>query len=400
MKFTSLPKCRLCTFKIHNKPILNLKNMPIAAQHFLKKKDTYKKDKSINLKILQCKNCGLVQLNIKPVNYYKSVITAASISGDAKKEKLRQLSSLKKKFNLRNKKIIEFGCGTGAVLDLIKSLKMKAFGLEFSLKSVNQGKRKKRNIIKGYLENMSSIKGAPFDGFVCYNFLEHIPKLNLFIKKIYKNLTENGVGIITVPNLDYLIKTKSFYEFVPDHLSYFTMKTIKSLFIKHNFKIIEIKLINNQNDIFLVIKKKKIKKKFKKEIFKKPIKIFNLKKDFDEVEKLITTLNKIKKLYRTKKEKIAIWGAGHRTLALLALSKFDEIQYIVDSAKFKQGLYSPINYTKIVSPDSLKKNPVNLLIVMLPGIYPNEVIQNVKRMNIRGLKLAKLSNNKIIYINK
>ena len=386
--------CRICYTKIHRR-ILDLKGMPIAAQHFLKKTEINKKDKSLNLNILQCNKCGLVQLNIRPVSYYKSVITAASVSGEAKKTKLKQLKKFCNKFSLKNKKILEIGSGSGVVLDLIQNSGMKAYGIEYSQKSVLKGKANKRNIFKGYITDQKKIKNSPYDGFICFNFIEHIPKLNLFLKTIYENLNKKAFGLITVPNLNYLIKTKSFYEFVPDHLSYFTLDTIKYLFLKNYFKIIEYKLINNNNDILLTVKKNENKNNFKIKI--KP-KLLNLKKDYKKVELLINKLKNLEKSYFKSNKKIAVWGAGHRTLALLALSKFKKIDYIIDSAKFKQGLFSPINKTKIVGPHYLQKNPVDLLIVMLPGIYPNEVIKKVQKLKIRGLKLAKLINNKIIYV--
>jgi len=53
--------------------------------------------------------------------------------------------------------------------------------------------------------------------------------------------------------------------------------------------------------------------------------------------------------------------------------------------------------TKIVSPEILLKDKIDLLIVMVPGIYPDEVIKNIKNMNI-DINLAKLKDNKIEFI--
>ena len=385
-------KCRLCKKNLFSKPILQLKGMPLAAQHFLNKNQLHL-DKKKNLNILQCKSCGLVQLKIKPVNYYKEVITAASISGKNKKVRLNQMKNFSKQGSLKNKKIIELGCGKGSMLDIIREAGMNSYGLEYSKKSVSFARKHKRNVIQGFLTEMNKIKYGPFDGFVCFNFLEHIPNPKLFISKIYSNLNENALGLVTVPNLKYLIKTRSFYEFVPDHLSYFTKQTLKFAFESNRFQVLSIKYINNKNDILIIVKK------FKRKIKKINLKVSKLdfEKDYQEVEKLITQLRKITNIYIKDKKKIAVWGAGHRTLALLALSKLKEIEYIVDSAVFKQGKYSPINHTKIVSPEFLKKNKVDLLIVMVPGIYPDEVIKSVKKMKL-NTKLAKLKDNKIQFI--
>lgn len=385
-------KCRLCKKDLFVKPILKLRGMPLAAQHFLEKNKLHL-DRKKNLNILQCKNCGLVQLIIKPVSYYKEVITAASISGKNRKIRLNQMKNFLKKGSLKNKKIIELGCGKGSMLDIIKEAGMKSYGLEYSSKSISFAKKLKRNVIKGFLTEMDKIKNGPFSGFVCFNFLEHIPNPKLFISKIYTNLNDDALGLVTVPNLKYLIKTKSFYEFVPDHLSYFTKQTLKFAFETNRFKVLSIKYINNENDILAIVKKQK--RKIGKITLK--VKRFNFDKDYQEVENLIGQLRKIATNYKKDKKKIAIWGAGHRTLALLALSKLKEIEYIVDSAVFKQGKYSPINHTKIVPPKFLRKNKVDLLIVMVPGIYPDEVIKSVKKMKLHT-KLAKLKDNKIQFI--
>ena len=384
--------CRLCEKKIINNPLLTLSGMPKSAQHFLDLKDLPSTE-NITLDIYQCDKCGLVQLNLEPVSYYKDVITAASISGDARKSRLKQMTDFANKFNLKNKKIIEIGCAKGDMLDIIEEAGMIAYGLEHSYDSFLFAKNKKRKIIKGFIDDLEIIESAPFQGFICFNFLEHMPKPKSAIKKIYNNLDNDGVGLITVPNLNYLLETKSFYEFVADHLSYFTIDTLKKTFYEANFDILECNLINNQNDILIIVKKKLNKTTHKIENIKK----IDLKNDYEEVEKLINDFQNLIKNYKKKNKKVAIWGAGHRTLALLALSKIKDIEFIVDSAKFKQGKYSPVMNTKIVPPETLLNNKIDLLIIMVPGIYPDEVIKNVKKMNI-DIELAKLKDNKIEFI--
>ncbi len=384
--------CRLCDKKIINNPLLTLSGMPKSAQHFLDFKDLPSTE-NIKLDIYQCDKCGLVQLNLEPVSYYKDVITAASISGDARKSRLKQMTDFANRFNLNNKKIIEIGCAKGDMLDIIEEAGMIAYGLEHSLDSVSFAKDKNRKVIKGFLDDLETIEHAPYHGFICFNFLEHMPKPKSAIEKIYNNLDNDGVGLITVPNLNYLLETKSFYEFVADHLSYFTIDTLKKAFYETNFDILECNLINNQNDILIIVKKKQNKTTHKIENIKK----IDLKNDYEEVEKLIKDFQNLIKNYKKKNKKVAIWGAGHRTLALLALSKIKDIEYIVDSAKFKQGKYSPVMNTKIVPPETLLNNKIDLLIIMVPGIYPDEVIKNVKKMNI-DIELAKLKDNKIEFI--
>ena len=118
---------------------------------------------------------------------------------------------------------------------------------------------------------------------------------------------------------------------------------------------------------------------------------------FSDVQVLIDSLQKIVVDYKSKNKRIAVWGAGHRTLALLALSKLKDIAYVVDSAKFKQGRFTPVLHSKIVAPGHLKEEKVDLVIVMVPGLYPAEVLKTLNDMDL-GVDIAVLGNNKIEFM--
>ena len=180
----------------------------------------------------------------------------------------------------------------------------------------------------------------------------------------------------------YLLKTKCFYEFVADHLSYFTEETLRYAFESHGFEVIESSIINNENDIAVVVKKRKS---------------LNISGGINEVESLIHDIKLLAENYKKQNKKIAVWGAGHRTLALLALSNLDLIEFIIDSAKFKQGRYSPVVHTPIVSPNTLKVQDVDLVIVMVPGLYPEEVLETLSNMDFNS-DVAILKNNKIEFV--
>lgn len=355
--------------------------MPKAAQYFPKKEE-FLRDKGINLKIYQCSGCGLVQLNAKPVNYFKEVITAASLSEKSRQSRLDQMKSFADKFGLHGKKVLDIGTGKGDMLDVLKEAGFEAVGIEASLKSVKAGQSAGRKMIHGYIGDKKTIKGSPFDAFVCLNYLEHLPDPSMAIKNIYNNTTANAAGFVTVPNLEYLLKTKCLYEFVADHLSYFTQKTLAYAFEKNGFEVKDCRLINEDNDIAITVRKKEV---------------LDILGHFDEVKKLIKNLQQIEAGYKLQNKKIAVWGAGHRTLALLALSRLKNIEYVIDSAKFKQGKFTPILHFNIAPPEHLKKKKVDLVIVMVPGLYPGEVLKKLKEMDI-GAKIAMLCGNKIEFI--
>ena len=377
----SLDCCRLCHCELFPEPIMQLNGMPKAAQYYPTKEE-FVEDKGINLEIFQCSACGLVQLNIGPVEYYKEVITAASFSEKTRLSRLQQMQGFVEKFELHGKKVIEVGSGKGNMLEILEEAGLKSFGIEASSESVAIGQSAGRNMINGFLEDIDIISDGPFDAFVSLNYLEHLPGPGEIIQSIYRNTTSNAVGYVTVPNLDYLLKAKCFYEFVADHLSYFTQSTLRYTFEKNGFDVLECCTINEDNDIAAIVKKKEI---------------LDISEQFSEVKELIRNLQQIVAGYKSQNKKVAVWGAGHRTLALLALSKLDNIQYVVDSAKFKQGRFTPVLHLNIVSPEHLKEEHVDLVIVMVPGLYPSEVLKTLKQMNA-GADIAILRGNQIDFM--
>lgn len=376
-------KCHLCNGKLFPNSVLLLKGMPKAAQ-FYPKKNEFAQDTGITLIIRQCSSCGLVQHDSKPVDYFKEVITAATLSEKSRQLRLNQMKELSKRFGLAGKRIIEIGTGKGEMIDVMNEAGFIAAGIEASLESVKIGKNAGRKMIYGYIGDKKKIEGSLYDAFISLNYLEHLPRPGNIIKNIYKNTTADAVGFVTVPNLEYLLRTKSFYEFVRDHISYFTGKTLTYAFEVNGFDVLDCNLINNDNDIAITVKKKKR---------------LELSEQYVEVEVLINDLQKILNDYKAKNKKVAVWGAGHRTLALLALSKANSIEYIVDSAKFKHGKFSPIVHTPIMPPDHLRENKVDLVIVMLPGIYPDEVCKTLDMMNL-DVDKAILKDNKIEFMKR
>ena len=377
-----MDNCHLCNHELFANPILQLKGVPKAAQYYPEENE-FAEDVGITLTIRQCSFCGLVQHRMQPVDYYKEVITAATLLKKSRLSRLNQMKVFAEKFGLNGKKVLDIGASKGEMVDILNEAGFKAVGIEAAEESVKAGRSAGRKIIHGYIGDyigdLKKVDGSPYDAFILLNYLEHLPKPGAIIRNIHHNTTVDAVGFVTVPNLDYLLKTKAFYEFVADHISYFSANTLTYAFEANGFEVLECRTINEDNDIAAFVRKKSA---------------LNLSPQYVEVEALIKNFQRIIAEYKVKGGRIAIWGAGHRTLALLALSKANDIAFVVDSAKFKQDKFAPIIHIKIVSPDYLKENKVDLVIIMVPGLYPSEVLKTLKQMEVE-VEVATLHNNKI-----
>jgi len=345
--------------------------MPAAAQ-FLPDTASLASDKGVVLEVYQCSGCGLVQLNNDPVPYYREVIRAAAFSEEMRDFRAEQFNGFVQKYALKGKRIIEIGCGLGEYLSLIQESGVEAYGLEYSEESVKQCVKNGLKVSKGFIENSTyRLDHAPFDAFFILNFLEHLPDPNSSLTGIYNNLTKDAVGLVEVPNFDMILRNRLFSEFIGDHLFYFTAETLSEILRQNGFEIIDCHEVWHDYIISTIVKKRE----------RLDIACFNkhqaeLKNEMEEY------------LDRFKDKKVAVWGAGHQALAVISLVNIaDKISYVVDSAAFKQGKYTPTTHLPIVAPDTLDSDPVDAIIVMAAS-YSDEVAQIIRQKYDNNIDIA------------
>lgn len=371
MNNIKINKCRVCGHHFFEESLLRYENMPKAAQ-FLPDAESLKNDQGVNLEVCQCSGCGLVQLSNAPVPYYREVIRASAVSEEMKIFRKKQFSDFINQYSLQTKKIVEIGCGKGEFLAIMQDFAAESYGLEYASESVAQCAKNGLKVFPGFVENEGyKIKNCPFDAFYILNFLEHLPEPNATLRGIYNNLNNEGIGLLEVPNFDMILQKKLFSEFISDHLFYFTTETLRSSLEMNGFEIIECKVQWYDYIISAVVKKKK-------------------KTDFSNFQNYQAKLkNEIEKyLSNLKNKKVAIWGASHQALTIISLLNLkDKIVYVIDSADFKQGKFTPATHIPIVAPDTLNSDPVDAVIIMAAG-YSDEVARIIRQNFSKNIKIS------------
>ena len=64
-----------------------------------------------------------------------------------------------------------------------------------------------------------------------------------------------------------------------------------------------------------------------------------------------------------------------------------KIKYVIDSATFKQGKYTPATHIRIVSPASLEQDPVEAVIIMAAS-YSDEIVKIMQKKYSSKIKKA------------
>jgi SAM-dependent methyltransferase len=279
-----------------------------------------------------------------------------------------QFGQFVSRFSLNGRKAIEIGCGRGEYLALLREAGVDAYGLEHLADSVAACAAAGLQVTQGFIAGAGQVlEGGPFGAFMILNFLEHLPDPNETLRGIRHNVADGGVGIIEVPNFDMILREHQFAEFMSDHLLYFTAVTLTTTLEANGFEVIECSEQFHGYILSAIVRKRA------------PLDLAT----FDAWQsELRDQLHRY--LRRFGQRRVAVWGAGHQALALIALLDLGgTLRYVVDSAPFKQGRFTPATHVPIVAPETLDADPVDAVIVMAAG-YSDEVARMLRARRFKG----------------
>jgi len=197
------------------------------------------------LDVLRCKNCSLVFLSsfehICDCFYENGGMFGGSVDAEkwikeTKDDDERRFKFLKKE--IKNKKVLDFGCGNGGFLTRAKTVAKKVAGIELQ-------KSMESFYIENGLEVVQNIDEVDekFDFITLFHVLEHLKDPVELLKSLGAKLEADGQIIIEVPNAnDALITIYKNYWFMRFtywgcHLFLFNKQTLLDLVEKAGFKI-------------------------------------------------------------------------------------------------------------------------------------------------------------------
>lgn len=204
-------------------------------------------DNSID--VMRCTNCSLVCLstfNHIQKGFYENdgmhngKANIQNWVSRTKDDDLRRFKSLQKE--IKNKKILDFGCGNGGFLSFVKNRADKAFGVEIQKSLNNYHKMRGLNV----LPKIDDIE-EKFDYITMFHVLEHVKEPVKTLKMLKTKLAKDGKIIIEVPNSnDALISLYNNFAFMnftywSCHLYLFNEENLVDLVKKAGFKVNYIK---------------------------------------------------------------------------------------------------------------------------------------------------------------
>lgn len=403
-------------------PLMTLDDMPASAQN-IPAASELAEDHPLSLTLCQCPSCGLVQFDTEPVDYYRDVIRAGggtrTMTRLRHEEYARLLTAMQEQ-HIRGRRIVEVGCGRGEFLRMWQNLAedpegaaalardqerdplsgqpnaapLHLVGLEHKpslVEEANAVADKKYRVYEGFATGDVCYPEGPFDAFVQFNFLEHQPDPCDMLRNIGRNLKPQALGLITVPSFEYILRYNGYYELLRDHIANYTEFTLQKLLQDCGFELLSMDLVN-RDTIEAIVRKADQDELSELHYSGRLIDVSALRDSYDRLSASVNAhIDHLSESHRT----MAIWGASHQGFTLAATTKLGgRVEYIIDSAPFKQGRFSPASHIPIVAPDYAVAHPVDEILIVAPG-YTDEIAGIIRERFDENVRILVLRTDRI-----
>src|SRR3990167_3354295 len=387
MNYKLVRNCRICDSKLTK--LFSISPQYIASTFVKNNKPTTK----IPMTPMLCQKCGLVQLKetVNPELLYKNYFYRSNVSDTMKLDLQNVVDEVQKQakgfpYSVGNR-VLDIGCNDGLMLTMFNGAIVVGIDPATNIKPV----RNDLNIITDYFPSRK-IEGD-FDIITCTACFYDFPEPNMAVQEMKRLLDEDGVICIQVSYLYDTIKDMNFYDFVHEHLEYYSLETLMYLMNKNGLEVFDAStnFVNGGSLRIMICHKGARKQSANLEylLLKERLMRLRSKKTYKIFSDLIkAAAKKVSDYIRSQKGLVIALGAstkGNVLLHLCGLTKKD-IPYISERATHKIGLRNLGLDMKLISEEEArKKKPVCMFVI--PWNFKAEIVEREKEYIKQGGKL-------------
>ena len=399
---STIKKCRSCG---HTKlvPMLDLGVMP-PANAFLQKADLKKPEAAFPLRLVVCPKCFLVQLGdvvdtdaLFSRDYYYLTGASAPLVKHFQDFGARLAEEMElKKTDL----VVEFGSNDGVLLAAIMPY-ARVLGVDPATNVGKEAAKRQVPTLTDFFGEKSAKTIRQKEGaarvILANNVFAHISDIHNVIKGISHLLTDDGQFISEVHWVGNLMGAGGFDQIYHEHIYYYSAHALKHLLEKvHGLTLVKVELIPMHGESLRIY----VTKGEKGTAVDASVADFLKKEKTLGLDKIDTYLTFSKRVHTTKEKllatlkdlrkagkRIAGYGApakGNTLLNYVGVGP-DLLEYIIDTTPTKQGAYTPGMCIPVVSPEMLKTNPPDY-ILLLSWNYADAILAKEKALRDQGVK--------------
>lgn len=386
-KIRKVSFCRIC----HSKRLITAFSLGLSplANSFTRKQDLAKKDDFFPLGVVLCQSCGLLQLShiVNPKILFSNYLYVSSTSKTFVDHFVAFAKEMRNKLKLKkNDLIVDIGSNDGILLRPYISYGCRVLGVD-PAKNVAQLAEKSgvHTVVaffnKSVATNIRNTHGQT--SLICAtNVFAHVDDLYELLEGVDILLKDNGTFVIEVPYLADMIKKNLFDTIYHEHLSYFAVRPLITLFKRVGMYIFDVQRIESHGGSIRVFA---AKSSSARGVHNSISKLLALEADM-HLESLKTYKEFYKKIHENKsdliellkelkdKKKIIVgFGAPAKGNTLLNYFNIGTnfLKFIVDDNPLKQNLFTPGTHIPIFSTDKLSQDAIDYILILAWNFAPS-----------------------------
>lgn len=220
------------------------------------------------------------------------------------------------------------------------------------------------------------------------NVLAHVPDIVDFLSGISHLLSSESIAVIEFPHATQMIRNNQFDTIYHEHYSYLNLSALLPIFKKVGLEVFDVQehdLHGGSLRIFLqpLAGIRETTNSVEKILFFEkqwsPL-LDDVKNGFQRKQmEIVRTLKEKLKLYKREELRVVAFGAAAKGTTLLNVAGIDAnlIEFVVDSSVTKQGKWVPGTGIEIRSPEALKENSADVILI-LAWNFAKEIIEQIQ----------------------
>ncbi|WP_328406327.1 class I SAM-dependent methyltransferase (plasmid) [Streptomyces sp. NBC_00390] len=358
--------CRVCGEQDWQ-PVVSFGDLPLAGS-FLEPAQSYENEPRYPLGVVCCRSCRLMSLThvVDPAILYRTYPYSKSDSEMMKKHMQHVVEVCQERFAVQpGSFVLEIGSNTGSQLKAFQKASMRTLGIDPAVNIVEVARQRGVETLPDFFSVETAATVAAEYGtprlILGRHVFAHIDDVTSVLEGVRRLLGPESVFAIEVPYVVDMLEHNEFDTIYHEHLSYFGVGTLVTLFERHGLRVIDAERLPVHGGSILLFAGLRDgawpTSPVVDELIEQERK-FGLDDDAtyerfaESIERIRGELVALVRGLRGEGKRIVGYGApakGNTLLNACGLG-IDEIEFCSDTTEFKQGKVLPGTHIPVCSP--------------------------------------------------